>query len=49
MNNFENLELLNGYGYEIDPQTAEQLGAFSETAISIIDAKETQEADITEG
>ncbi|WP_297879980.1 hypothetical protein [uncultured Campylobacter sp.] len=40
MDNFNDLELVEGYGYEVDPDIAEELGAFVEAALSEDDAKE---------
>lgn len=40
MDNFNDLELVEGYGYEVDPYIAEELGAFTEAALSEDDAKE---------
>ncbi|EPR3147586.1 TPA: hypothetical protein ACGTNJ_001706 [Campylobacter jejuni] len=34
MNNFEELNLIENYGYEVDPLVAEELGAFHETALN---------------
>lgn len=43
MSNFEGLPLTPGYGYEVDPQEADELGAFEEEALSQEDVKEALE------
>jgi hypothetical protein len=43
MNDFTALPLTPGYGYEVDPQEAEELGAFQEEALSQEDVKEALE------
>ncbi|HDX6281768.1 TPA: hypothetical protein RPW15_000176 [Campylobacter fetus subsp. venerealis] len=40
---FNELDLIPGYGYEIDPELAEELGAFKEDAILEYDIKEAIE------
>lgn len=40
MNNFKELETILNFSYEVDPLTAEELGAFEENALSEEDAKE---------
>lgn len=40
---FNELDLTPGYGYEIDPELAEELGVFEEDAILENDAKEAIE------
>ena len=40
---FNELDLIAGYGYEIDPKLAEELGAFKEDAILDDDVKEALE------
>lgn len=43
MSNFQELPLTPGYGYEVDPQKADELGAFKEEALSQEDVKEALE------
>lgn len=43
MNDFVELPLTPGYGYEVDPLEADELGAFKEEALSQEDVKEALE------
>lgn len=40
---FNELDLTPGYGYEVDPESAEELGAFEEDALNDDDAKDAIE------
>ncbi|MCT7910719.1 hypothetical protein N5912_02650 [Arcobacter lacus] len=44
-NNIENLEITPNFSYEVDPETAEELGAFEEDAISQDDVEEAIEGE----
>lgn len=43
MSDFKDLETIPSFSYEVDPITAEELGAFEENALSEEDAKEGTE------
>lgn len=43
MSKFEELPITPGYGYEVDAQEAEELGAFQEEALSQEDVEEALE------
>lgn len=45
MKNFKELDTTAGYGYEVDPDIAEELGAFVEEAIDKEDAEEAIEEE----
>ncbi|MBZ7936333.1 hypothetical protein H2279_06815 [Campylobacter sp. B0100352/1] len=40
MKDFKELEIIPNFSYEVDPLTAEELGAFEENALNEKDAKE---------
>ncbi|MCV3371733.1 hypothetical protein L8T99_06935 [Campylobacter lari] len=40
MNNFKELETIPNFSYEVDPLTAEELGAFEENALNKEDVEE---------
>ena len=44
-NNIENLEITPNFSYEVDPETAEELGAFIEDAIFQEDVEEATEGE----
>ncbi len=45
MRKFTDLPLTPGYGYEVEPQEADELGAFEEEALSKEDVEEALEEE----